>query len=119
MGEALGKMYVAKHFPPEHKAKMEKLVANLMLAFKQSINTLDWMSPATKKEAQAKLATFVPKIGYPNKWRDYSALVIKKDDLIGNSMRANQFAKQIEINKLGQPIDREEWGMTQIGRAHV
>lgn len=112
MGEALGKLYVAKHFPPEHKAKMEKLVANLLLAFKQSVNTLEWMSPATKKQAQAKLATFVPKIGYPNKWRDYSALVIKKDDLIGNSMRANQFAKQIEINKLGQPIDREEWGMT-------
>ena len=112
MGEALGKLYVAKHFPPEHKAKMEKLVANLLLAFKKSVNTLDWMSPATKKEAQAKLATFMPKIGYPNKWRDYSALVIKKDELIGNSMRANQFASQIQINKLGGPIDREEWGMT-------
>lgn len=112
MGEALGKMYVAKYFPPEHKAKMEKLVANLMLAFKQSVNTLDWMSTKTKREAQAKLATFTPKIGYPNKWRDYTKLEIKKDDLIGNSMRSNQFAMQNEINKLGQPIDRDEWGMT-------
>ncbi|PRC93139.1 M13 family metallopeptidase [Solimicrobium silvestre] len=112
MGEALGKIYVSKYFPPEYKARMEKLVDNLLAAYKQSVTKLDWMSPATKKEAQAKLATFMPKIGYPSKWRDYSALTIKKDDLIGNSMRANEFATQFEINKLGQPIDRAEWGMT-------
>lgn len=112
MGDALGKLYVAKYFPPEHKVKMEKLVNNLLAAYKQSVTQLDWMSPATKKEAQAKLATFMPKIGYPSKWRDYSSLVIKKDDLIGNSIRSNEFATQYEINKLGKPIDRTEWGMT-------
>jgi putative endopeptidase len=72
-GEALGKLYVAQYFPPERKARMEALVKNLLAAYKQSINKLDWMSPATKKEAQAKLARFTVKIGYPNKWKDYSA----------------------------------------------
>lgn len=112
MGESLGKLYVAKHFPPEYKAKMEKLVKNLLLAYKQSINTLDWMSPATKKEAQAKLATFMPKIGYPKHWRDYSGLQIVKGDALGNLRRARLFASQYELNKLGKPIDRDEWGMT-------
>ena len=112
MGEALGKLYVQKYFPPENKVRMEKLVANLLAAYKQSISTLAWMSPATKKEAQAKLASFTPKIGYPVKWRDYSSLEIKKEDLIGNTMRANAFATQFDINKLGQPIDRDEWGMS-------
>ena len=112
MGEALGKLYVAQYFPADYKVKMEKLVSNLLAAYKQSVNKLDWMSPATKKEAQAKLATFMPKIGYPSKWRDYAALVIKKDDLVGNNLRSNEFATQYEINKLGQPIDRTEWGMT-------
>lgn len=112
MGDALGKLYVAKHFPPEYKAKMEKLVGNLLAAYKGSVTKLDWMSPKTKKEAQKKLATFMPKIGYPSKWRDYSKLTIKKDDLIGNNIRANLFATQFEIDKLGKPIDRTEWGMT-------
>lgn len=112
LGEALGKLYVAKHFPPENKARMEKIVANLLEAYRQSIDTLDWMSPATKKEAHAKLATFVPKIGYPNKWRDYSALTITRDDLIGNVRRANAFGYQREIDKLGKPIDRQEWFMS-------
>jgi putative endopeptidase len=112
MGESLGKLYVAKYFPPEYKARMEKLVANLLEAYRQSIDTLDWMSPETKKEAQAKLATFMPKIGYPNKWRDYSALEIKKGDLFGNLRRTNRFMNQVELNKLGKPVDRDEWGMT-------
>ncbi|HJU70757.1 MAG TPA: M13-type metalloendopeptidase [Paucimonas sp.] len=112
IGEGLGKLYVERHFPPAHKARMEKLVANLLEAYRQSIDKLDWMSPATKKEAQAKLATFMPKIGYPNKWRDYSALSVNKDDLVGNVRRANAFEYQRNINKLGKPIDREEWGMT-------
>ncbi|RYH14486.1 M13 family peptidase, partial [archaeon] len=112
MGEMLGKLYVAQYFPPEHKARMEKLVANLMLAYKDSINTLDWMSAETKKEAQAKLATFNPKIGYPNKWIDYSSLSIDKDDLVGNARRATQFEYERNLNKLGKPIDRDEWGMT-------
>ncbi|MBI3284540.1 MAG: M13 family metallopeptidase [Burkholderiales bacterium] len=112
MGESLGKLYVGKHFPAEYKAKMEKLVNNLLLAYKQSIDTLDWMSPETKKEAQAKLATFMPKIGYPNKWRDYSALQISKGDTVANLRNLRQFAAQVELNKLGKPIDRDEWGMT-------
>ncbi|MGO4477798.1 M13 family metallopeptidase [Massilia sp. 2TAF26] len=111
-GEALGKLYVAQYFPPERKARMEALVKNLLAAYKQSIDTLDWMSPKTRKEAQAKLAKFTPKIGYPNKWKDYSALVVKRDDLVGNVMRARVWAADYEINKLGKPIDRDEWGMT-------
>ncbi len=112
LGEAVGKEYVAKHFPAERKARMEELVQNLLVAYKQSIDTLDWMGPETRKEAQAKLAKFRPKIGYPSKWRDYSALTVKQDDLVGNMMRARQFAYNRGINKLGKPIDREEWGMT-------
>ncbi|HEY8023790.1 MAG TPA: M13-type metalloendopeptidase [Burkholderiaceae bacterium] len=112
VGEGLGKLYVAQYFPPESKVRMEKLVANLLEAYRQSIDTLDWMTPATKKEAQTKLSSFMTKIGYPSKWRDYSALTINKDDLIGNVRRAAEFEYQRNINKLGQPIDRAEWGMT-------
>jgi len=111
-GEAVGKLYVAEHFPAERKARMETLVKNLLVAYKQSIDKIDWMSPATKKEAQAKLAKFTPKIGYPNKWKDYSALVVKRDDLVGNVMRSRVVEGDRELNKLGKPIDREEWGMT-------
>ena len=111
-GEAVGKLYVAEYFPAERKARMETLVKNLLMAYKQSIDKLDWMSPATKKEAQAKLAKFTPKIGYPNKWKDYSALVVKRDDLVGNVMRSRVVEADRELNKLGKPIDREEWGMT-------
>ncbi|WP_426173189.1 M13 family metallopeptidase [Massilia sp. TWR1-2-2] len=112
MGESLGKLYVEKHFPAERKARMEVLVKNLLAAYKVSIDKLDWMSPATKKEAQAKLAKFTYKIGYPNKWRDYSALVVARDDLVGNVMRSRVFESNRQLAKLGQPIDREEWGMT-------
>jgi len=112
LGEAVGKLYVAKFFPPESKARMDQLVKNLLAAYKQSIDTLDWMSPDTKKAAQEKLAKFMPKIGYPDKWRDYSALVVKKDDLVGNVMRGNEFEYQRNLNKLGKPVDRSEWGMT-------
>ncbi|NVM76710.1 putative metalloendopeptidase [Duganella sp. SG902] len=112
LGEALGRLYVERHFPAERKARMEQMVRNLLAAFAQSIDTLDWMGPETKKQAQAKLAKFTTKIGYPNKWRDYSALVAAKDDLVGNRMRARAFEYAKEINKLGKPIDRDEWGMT-------
>ncbi|WP_395403814.1 M13 family metallopeptidase [Pseudoduganella sp. UC29_106] len=112
LGEAVGKLYVEKYFPPEAKARMEELVKNLLLAYKESINKLDWMSPATRKEAQAKLAKFTPKIGYPSKWRDYSSLDVKRDDLVGNVMRWHDFDHLRETNKLGKPIDREEWLMT-------
>ena len=112
LGEALGKRYVEKHFPPENKARMEKLVANLVTAFRDSIDGLDWMSPATKKEAQAKLATMNPKIGYTSKWRDYSAIAIAGDDLIGNLQRVSVAESKRNIAKLGNSVDREEWGMT-------
>jgi predicted metalloendopeptidase len=112
MGESVGKLYVEQYFPAERKARMEEMVKNLLAAYKQSIDTLDWMSPATKKQAQAKLAKFTPKIGYPNKWKDYSALVVAKDDLAGNVLRARVVESNRELNKLGKPIDRDEWGMT-------
>ena len=112
IGEGFGKLYVDKYFPPENMRRMQALVANLLTAYRQSIDTLDWMSPATKQQAQAKLAKITIKIGYPNQWRDYSILHISADDLLGNIIRADQFEYQREINKLGQPIDRSEWQMT-------
>ena len=112
LGESLGKLYVEKYFPAERKARMEQLVKNLLAAFRQSIDTLDWMGPETRQAAQAKLAKFTTKIGYPNKWRDYSALVVSKDDLVGNVRRSHAFETDHEVNKLGKPIDRDEWGMT-------
>jgi putative endopeptidase len=112
MGEAVGKIYVQKYFPPEHKARMEKLVQNLLAAYDRSIQNLNWMSPETKKAAKEKLSKFTYKIGYPDKWRDYSALQIKADDLLGNVARATEFEYNRDLNKLGKPIDRTEWGMT-------
>ncbi|OIQ89680.1 neutral endopeptidase [mine drainage metagenome] len=112
IGEGLGKLYVGEYFPPENKARMEQLVANLIAAYRQSIDTLDWMSPATKKAAQAKLAMLMTKIGYPSKWRDYSKLAIAPDDLVGNVRRAAVFEYRRETAKLGGPIDRSEWDMT-------
>jgi putative endopeptidase len=112
IGEALGRVYVSQYFPPESKARMEKLVANLLVAYKQSIDQLDWMGKETKKEAQAKLAKIKPKIGYPVKWRDYSKLTIAADDLVGNVMRARHFEYDRNVAKLGKPIDRDEWFMT-------
>lgn len=112
LSEALGQLYVAKHFPAENKARMQTLVNNLLLAYKQSIETLPWMGEATKKEALTKLAKFTPKIGYPDKWRDYSKLNIVKDDLIGNIKAGRHFAYQRQIDKLGKPVDRSEWGMS-------
>jgi predicted metalloendopeptidase len=111
-GESLGKLYVDAYFPPASKARMERLVANLLAAYRESIDAIDWMSPATKKEAQAKLATFAPKIGYPKRWIDYSALETKKGDLIGNVRRAREFDYARELAKLGKPVDRDEWFLT-------
>ncbi|UGQ46243.1 M13 family metallopeptidase [Massilia endophytica] len=112
IGEGLGKLYVARHFPADRKERMQKLVQNLLAAYKQSIDSLDWMSPETKEQAQAKLAKFTPKIGYPDKWRDYTALQFSAGDLMGNVHRAANFNYNRNINKLGRPIDRTEWGMT-------
>lgn len=110
LGEALGKIYVERHFPPSHKEKMEQLVADLLEAYSNSIKNLDWMGEETKKKALRKLSTFVPKIGYPEKWRDYSALTIT-DDLVGNVRASAGFETDRAIAKLGTPMDREEWFM--------
>ena len=111
MGEALGKLYVEKYFPPEHKARMQLLVANLLEAYRQDIETLDWMGAETKVGAQAKLAKMVTKIGYPDHWRDYRALQISRDDLHGNVVRAVEFEFRRNLEKLGKPVDRDEWRM--------
>jgi predicted metalloendopeptidase len=112
VGEALGKLYVEKYFPPQNKARMETLVRNLLDAYRRDIDTLDWMSPGTKKGAQEKLAKLVTKIGYPDTWRDYGALEISRDDLWGNVVRANGFEYKRNLDKLGKPVDRNEWQMT-------
>jgi predicted metalloendopeptidase len=112
MGEALGKRYVEKYFPPQNKARMQALVANLLDAYRRDIDSLDWMSPETKKGAQAKLAKLVTKIGYPDSWRNYGALRISSDDLWGNVVRANEFESRRNLDKLGKPVDRNEWSMT-------
>ncbi len=112
LGEAIGKLYVAKHFPPESKRKMDELVGNLMKAFGTSIDGLTWMTPATKVQAKRKLSTYMTKIGYPNKWRDYSALQATGDDLYGNMKRVASFDYHWMTGKLGKPVDRDEWGMT-------
>jgi putative endopeptidase len=112
LGESLGKIYVARHFPPEAKARMDVLVANLVKAYEQSIRSLEWMSEETKQQALVKLGKFTPKIGYPNKWRDYSSLTIVGDDLVGNLMRSAAFEHDYHLGKLGKPINRDEWFMT-------
>ena len=112
MGEAVGKLYVEKHFPPAAKARMQELVKNLIEAYRVDIQALDWMSPETKTKALDKLAKFTPKIGYPDKWRDYSKLEIRRDDLVGNARRAEAFELERNLGKLGRPIDRSEWMMT-------
>ena len=112
MGEALGQLYVARHFPDASRVRMETMIANLLEAYRQSITNLEWMAPATRQEALAKLAKFSPKIGYPSKWRDYSALEVKADDLIGTIERANKFEHEYQVGKLGKPMDRDEWLMT-------
>ena len=112
IGEGLGKLYVAQYFPPQSKTRMDELVANLLAAYRDSIVTLDWMSPATRQQALAKLAKFNTKIGYPKRWIDYATLEIRRDDLAGNVMRARRFEDARNLAKLGKPIDRAEWGMT-------
>jgi putative endopeptidase len=112
LGFALGHMYVDRYFPPEAKTRMQGLVANLIAAYRQSITNLDWMSPETKQRALVKLAKFTPKIGYPDKWRDYSKLEIQRDDLVGNERRMAEFGYDYQLSHLGQPVDRTEWGMT-------
>jgi putative endopeptidase len=112
MGEALGKVYVARYFGPEAKEKADVLVANLLKAMEQDIQTLDWMGAATKAKATEKVRQFTPKIGYPTKWRDYAALRIARNDLVGNVQRAGLFEYNRQVARINKPVDRTEWGMT-------
>ena len=112
LGEAVGRLYVAKYFPPDSKARMLELVKNIMIAYATSIDQLRWMSPATKMRAHEKLDKYGIKIGYPDKWRDYSALVVKSDDLVGNLKRGAIFEYRRNIVRIGAEVDRTEWSMT-------
>jgi predicted metalloendopeptidase len=111
IGEGVGRLYVARYFPASSKARIETLVGNLINAYRMRIDALDWMDPQTKRQAQEKLAKLNVKIGYPANWRDYSALTVAPDDLLGNLYHANEFEYQRGLNKLGGPIDRNEWMM--------
>jgi len=112
LGEAVGKIYVEKYYPPEAKAKMDQLVDYLIEAYRESIQELAWMSDETKKKALVKLDKFTPKIGYPTKWKDYSSIVIDRNDLVGNVKRVTSWNLDREMKKIGSQIDREEWFMT-------
>ena len=112
MGEAVGKVYVERHFPPESKGQMDDLVANLVEAYRRSIHDLEWMGEETRRRALEKLDKFTPKIGYPVKWRDYSALSIDAGDLVGNVRATSLFEFDRELGKISKPLDRDEWFMT-------
>jgi putative endopeptidase len=112
LGEVVGKVYVSRHFPPEAKAKMLALVDNLIKAYEASIKDLDWMGEETRAQALDKLSKFTPKIGYPDEWKDYSALNIERDDLVGNLQRSAIFVYATNIERQGGPVDRSEWNMT-------
>jgi putative endopeptidase len=112
LGEAVGRIYVERHFKPSAKASMDVLVGHLVEAYRQSVAELDWMTPETRARAQDKLEKFTPKIGYPEKWRDYSSLSMDAGDLIKNVRAANEFEFQRELGKIGKPLDRDEWFMT-------
>ncbi|ROZ65742.1 M13 family peptidase [Kocuria soli] len=112
LGEAVGKLYVERHFSPTAKARMDDLVANLLAAYKSSIETLDWMTDETRAEALKKLAAFTPKIGFPDKWKDYSSLEIRAEDLVGNIVRTSEFELAELIRKAGKPVEKHEWLMT-------
>ena len=112
MGEALGQLYVEKYFPAEAKTRMETLVQNLITALGQRIDKAEWMTEATKANAHKKLSTIYVKIGYPNKWRDYSGLEIKNDSYFANVVRSNEFDMAYMFSKINKPVDKDEWGMT-------
>jgi predicted metalloendopeptidase len=112
LGEALGQLYVQKYFPPEAKARALEMVHNLIAALRDDLQTLPWMGPETRAQAAAKLEAFAVKIGYPDKWRDYSALKIDRAGYLQNFERAAEFELQRRLNKIGKPVDRTEWGMS-------
>jgi putative endopeptidase len=114
LGDDVSKLYVERYFPPETKAAADEMVKNIIAAMDRRIDQLEWMSADTKAKAHAKLAAFTPKIGYPSQWRDMSGLAIDRNDLLGNAMRSNRFEHEYQINKLGKPIYRWEWGMTPM-----
>jgi putative endopeptidase len=112
LGEALGQLYVEKYFPPDAKARMNELVENLKAVFHDRLEKVAWMSPGTKAKAMAKFERFTQKIGYPDKFRDYSSVIIRRDDYLGNVRRLEEFEARRDIARVGQPVDRTEWGMT-------
>ena len=112
LGEALGEIYVERHFPPSHKSAMEALVGRLIEAYHQSISSLEWMSPATRERALEKLALFTPKIGYPVRWRDYSAVEVVPGDVLASVRSVERADMAYSLNKLNKPVDRDEWHMT-------
>jgi putative endopeptidase len=112
MGEALGKLYVARYFPSSAKAKADLLVSNLLKAYEADIQTLDWMGPATRAKALEKIHQFTPKIGYPSKWRDYTALEVTRGDPVANAQRATMFEWNRDVSRINKPVDKSEWGMT-------
>jgi putative endopeptidase len=112
LGEAVGRLYVQRYFPPESKAKMQQLVADLEAALGARLDTLEWMTPQTRKHAQEKLAAFTAKIGYPESWKDYAALTVRRDDLIGNLRRAAEWDWNYQVARLDKAVDRNEWQMT-------
>jgi len=114
MADQVSQLYVQKHFPPETKAAADELVRNVVAAMGRRIDGLTWMAPATKARARAKLANFTTKIGYPSQWRDYSALEVRRDDLMGNALRSAAFEHEYQVSKLGGPIRKWEWGMTPM-----
>jgi endothelin-converting enzyme/putative endopeptidase len=111
LGEALGKLYVGRHYPPESQRQMNELVGNLRAAFGERLQRLEWMDDATRREALAKLAAFEPRIGHPTRWIDYSALRVDRSDPLGNMVRAAEFGRQLQISRLPRPVERHLWGM--------
>jgi putative endopeptidase len=112
LGDAVGKIYVAKYFPASSKAELQGMVKNLLAAFDRRVDALDWMAPATKAQAKAKIKTLRVGVGYPETWRDYKGLVIRPDDPVGNAWRANEWEYRYQLAKFGKPIDQNEWWMT-------
>src|SRR5262249_20995583 len=111
LGEAVGKLYVERYFPASEKARAEQMVRNELAAFARRIDNLDWMTAATKAKAKAKLAVLKVGVGYPDRWRDYSALEVVRGDALGNAQRSELFEYRRNLKKLGHPVDRDEWVM--------
>src|SRR5207253_4469223 len=111
MGEAVGKLYVERYFPPSEKARVQDMVRNEIAAFRRRIDALDWMAPQTKEKAKAKLSVLKVGIGYPDRWRDYSGLRVVRGDALGNFQRSEKFELDRALGRLGQPVDRGEWVM--------